>query len=567
MEYENLSRKLCVPNKVEPLYGGVELTGGRMKSAFDNNISFLKRFDLDRMLYWFRVQAGKDAPSAPYGFDGGHFENNLHGQTAGQFLMGVGTLLMWHEDTLLRERMNALVDGIWECRRDDGFLIPVTEEEFKTKEYPNYVRAWLTFGLLAAGYAGNSKAFTLARDMGDWFNTCDVLPYVKDLNLGFQGILANTALYLSPVGNEDDLAVAQRYYREDWWLEQVKEKDQDAIYRKPGEHPHGTLLTTLEGYLDIYRATGEEFLLDCVKSALVMYEDKWQHVGGGIVMCEFDDFFPGCNFLSRNHNYNELCCSTFWLLLNQRMHLLEPDDEHYVGEMEKTIYNILIASQVEDRGIHYLAYLESCKDQRYTDIATCCAGTGTRMFAALPQFLYTYSGRDIYIDLYASSRAVIGDTVISCKTDMPYSGNVKITVEKASAPLCLHFRVPSWCEHSVEIGGKNSRPGSYLVLEEVGTGDTFEFVLPFGMRSTLYTGAEQVEGRDRYAFEHGPLLLAAMGRDRITVSLDPEKPEEWIIPLTDGRFRLKGSRSQEFMAYMDITDQPLTVYPFVVRPE
>ena len=42
------------------------------------------------MLYWFRVHAGKPAPGAPYAAGDGHFENNLHGQTAGEFLMGAG---------------------------------------------------------------------------------------------------------------------------------------------------------------------------------------------------------------------------------------------------------------------------------------------------------------------------------------------------------------------------------------------------------------------------------------------------------------------------------------------
>ena len=46
--------------------GGVRLTGGRWKRVFDNNVRFLRDFDTDRMLYWYRVHKGKDAPGAPY---------------------------------------------------------------------------------------------------------------------------------------------------------------------------------------------------------------------------------------------------------------------------------------------------------------------------------------------------------------------------------------------------------------------------------------------------------------------------------------------------------------------
>ena len=139
-----------------------------------------------------------------------------------------------------------------------AFCCPSIGKPFKTKEYPNYTRAWLTFGLLDAGYAGEQEGFRLARGMGDHFNQSDVLPYVKDMNLGFQGILANTRLYDAPVGKMKDIEVAVRYYQEDWWLEQLIAEDQRAIYDHPGNHPHSTLLTTLEGYCDLYRVTGRE---------------------------------------------------------------------------------------------------------------------------------------------------------------------------------------------------------------------------------------------------------------------------------------------------------------------
>lgn len=74
-----------VPYLLQAPVKGVKLLDGRFLSAFNNNIAFLKRFDIDRMLYWFRVNAGVPAPGAPYAAGDGHFENNLHGQTVGEF--------------------------------------------------------------------------------------------------------------------------------------------------------------------------------------------------------------------------------------------------------------------------------------------------------------------------------------------------------------------------------------------------------------------------------------------------------------------------------------------------
>ena len=293
--------KYAVPYALSVAEGKVTLTGGRLGRAFENNVNFLKGFDLDRMLYWYRVHAKKPAPGVPYASDAGHFENNLKGQTAGEFLMGAGTTLLWKEDARLREMVRALLAEMEACRDEDGFIIPIDRKDFDTKEYPNYTRAWITFGLLDAGYAGEASGFRLARDMADYFNHSQVLPYVKDLNLGFQGILANTRMYDAPNGKWEDMQVAKDHYQETWWLQQVIAKDQRAIYDHPGNHPHSTLLTTLESYCDLYRATGEAIYLDAVKSALEMYEQKWQHVGGGINMCEFDTYWPGCNRLSPNH--------------------------------------------------------------------------------------------------------------------------------------------------------------------------------------------------------------------------------------------------------------------------
>ena len=551
--------KYAVEYRINKPMGGVQLTGGALKDAFENNVNFLKKFDMDRMLYWYRVHKGKPAPGVPYAGDAGHFENNLKGQTAGEFMMGAGTALLWQEDETLRAMVQGLIAEMDECRDEDGFIIPIPREQFDTKEYPNYTRAWITFGLLDAGYAGESRAFELARDMADYFNHSNVLPYVKDLNLGFQGILANTRMYDAPNGKWEDMQVAIDHYQETWWLKQVIAGDHRAIYDHPGNHPHSTLLTTLEGYLDLYRATGEAIYIDAVKSALHMYEDKWQHVGGGINMCEFDTYWPGCNWLSPKHSYNELCSTNFWILLNQRMHLLFPDEAHYVDEMENSIYNVLLAAQVGDVGYHYLNFLERTKDYRYMDRATCCASLGTRLAGLLPQFVYSYAENDVYVDLFAQSRAELPNGVtLRTETNMPEDGHVKIVIEKAEHPVKLHVRIPRW---SVKDG-----KSYYEIHSDVKAGDVFEYDFAFSLKTTKYSGGEELVGKERWAVEYGPLLYAAMGAPNpVSVAFDPEKPEKWFTK-NGKKLILKGDTRHEYWAYKNIHDEPVSVYPVVEKP-
>ncbi len=290
-----------------------------------------------------------------------------------------------------------------------------------------------------------------------------------------------------------------------------------------------------------------------------MYEDKWQHVGGGINMCEFDTYWPGCNWLSPKHSYNELCSTNFWILLNQRMHLLFPDEAHYVDEMENSIYNVLLAAQVGDVGYHYLNFLERTKDYRYLDRATCCASLGTRLAGLLPQFVYSYAENDVYVDLFAQSRAELPNGVtLRTETNMPEDGHVKIVIEKAEHPVKLHVRIPRW---SVKDG-----KSYYEIHSDVKAGDVFEYDFAFSLKTTKYSGGEELVGKERWAVEYGPLLYAAMGAPNpVSVAFDPEKPEKWFTK-NGKKLILKGDTRHEYWAYKNIHDEPFSVYPVVEKP-
>ncbi|MCL2880420.1 MAG: glycoside hydrolase family 127 protein, partial [Treponema sp.] len=376
----NNNSKNKIPDRIFSPLGGITLNDGLFSRVFNYNRKFLQKIDLDAALYWFRKRAGKNAPGQPYR---GHFEDNIKGQTAGLILMGAGNALRWVHDLDLEKLVNTIIDEIDDCSEDDGYLMAVPKEQFGTLEYPHYVRIWLTYGLYAAALGGNLKAMDMLRKWQDWFNSCDDLPIIKYLSLSFQGVVASPFVYNTPVGKKEDIDTTIKYYEEDWRLGQfiMREKDSIGTRRQPGiePHPHGTELEALEGYLDLYRATGKHYYLRAVLNAYEMYKHDWQHVGGGIVMCEFLDAYPGCNWLSPPKPYNELCCTSFWILLNQRLHRLFPDKEEYVMEIEKSLYNVAIANQEEDKGIRYFAWIDKHKSD--SGLVHCCCGVGTRLYS------------------------------------------------------------------------------------------------------------------------------------------------------------------------------------------
>ena len=583
--YYDYNNKLKVKDKIFTPQNGVSLKEGIFKKAFDNNRTFLKTLNIDSMLYWFRVKNGRPAPGEPYR---GHFEDNIKGQTAGMYMMGAGNTLKWQEDAELRNTIDEIVNCIEECSEPDGYLMAVPKKDFGRREYPHYVRIWLNYGLTAAAFGGNNKAFKILRKWQDWFNKCDELPIIKYLELSFQGIVASTSVYMTPAGTQDDIDVSVKYYEEDWRLAQFILKERDAIHirKQPGRepHPHGTELESFEGYLDLYRATGKHYYLNAVMGAYELYKQDWQHHGGGIVMCENIDTYPGCYRLTPGKGYNELCCTSFWIGLNQRLHRLFPEEEKYVNEIEESLYNICIASQDGSTGIRYFSWLDGhkCESKK----VTCCCGVGTKIYGSLPEYLYSVSEEDIYLDIYSASKLEWnhnGNIVcVETETNMPYNGAIRLKVSSSSPDrFKLHFRIPSWTDGIVDVrlnGIKvlEGKPGSYCKVDRIWSGkdnnsssDIVEFTLPMTFRWRKYTGMNEIEGFDRYSFMYGPMLYTVKGNIEVNeqgTSFEIDKPydriNEWIVPSTKPiTFLIDGKPGYEWVPYFEIKDENFTCFP------
>ena len=573
--------KHIVRDALETPQRRVRLRDDVLKPAFDRNVEYLRSLPMDSVLYWFRERVGRATPGEPYR---GHFEDNIKGQTAGLLMMGAANALRWAPDAELASALDEVVTCIDECRDADGYLMAIPREEFGTKEYPNYVRVWLTLGLIAAGVVGNERALPLLRDWQDWFNRCDELPIVRYLVLAFQGIPASTSVYFSPIGVREDLDVAVRTYQEDWRLAQFILRERDAIHvrRQPGAepHPHGSEISAFEGYLDFYRATGNPIYLNAVRGAWEMYRQDWQHVGGGIVMIEGEEMSPGCRWLSPERVYNELCVSAYWIYLNQRLHRLFPDDEQYVAEIEKSIYNVAIANQIGAEGIRYHAYLDEHKDTRWNSCnVTCCAGQATRVYASLPEFIYSLAPNGVTVDMYVASDLEWEcdgvPVAVSMNTDMPFDGKVSIGIQPArDVAFALRLRIPGWASEAVDVALNDERiasagPGTYYAIDRTwSTDDTVSMELPIAPRTTRYEGADGFDGCERYAVECGPVLMgftgvpAAADAKRIHLPHDPQRPGDWLRPSGDRlRFDVSGGGGWKAMPYFDIGDEPFTCFP------
>jgi hypothetical protein len=576
-----------VEYKVQTPLTGVRLGEGLFRKTMENNISYLMNsFTVDQMVRNFRVKAGFPVEPLEERFRNMWFQI-LPGSEAGRFLTGAGNTLRWMENSDLRKRMDEIVDVIEQCKEPDGYLMAFPKHTLFDYENGAYTRSWVSQGLIEAGYAGNMKAFQLLRGFYDWFNACEYLPeMLRRVRQGTQGIIPLTRTYFTPVGKPRDIQVVQQYFQENYWMEALAKRDPGAIWRYPYDRPHNYLVTGIEPYLDLYRATGAQKYLDAALGAWDLFHDNWEHIGGSLAINEGTFLYEPKSYYLR-HETGELCGNSFWIKLNQRFHLLYPEEEKYISEIEKSIYNVAIANQYGPEGIRYFAKLT---DRKYGDhvpnthhcMNTCCEGQGTRVYGSLPEYIYSLDKDGIYVNLYAASEinCSLEEQPVSLQmsTQFPYDPEVEIRVGSARPiQYRIRVRIPSWASRpvSVLVNGSQAgtgKPGSFLEIDRSWKdGDIISFTLPMDFRVTQYTGLEKGFEDNHYALEYGPILMAMVGvkakKFDIGVKARPDNIASLLRPVEGKplRFTISGSTEFEYWPYFEVQEEPFSCFPEFFR--
>jgi DUF1680 family protein len=558
---------------------GVTLQGGVFQTAMEDNISYLlNSYSVDDLLRQFRERVGTAKPPEKPTGDLKFWEEDLAGSNAGRFLMAAGNTLRWIDHPELRRRLDAVVDGIAQRRQPNGYIMAYPEGTIFYSERGAYTRAWLVHGLIEAGYAGNPKAFELLRGYSDWFNQCSYLPQLLRFAVqGGQGMIANTRMYFTPVGKPADIQVIQRYFQENYWMEQLAAREDRAIWQYPYDRPHCYLLTNVEAYMDLYRATGDTRYLNAVEGAWELYHDKWENPGGSISIIEFVVSPPKSYRLDAE--LEELCGNSFWAFLSQRFHLLDPENEKYVTEIEKSIYNVGLANQAGSQGFRYHALLAHRKEKP-TRMNTCCEGQGTRLIGSLPEHIYSLASDGLYVNLFEPSSIHWTEGGASLRVKMvtrfPFDSEVRLQFSAARPTQAkIRIRVPSWTtqEMAVYVNGKpaaTGKPASYVVLDAAwADGDVATFTLPAALGVEQYTGVDQIPDHARFAVSFGPILLAAVGAPEIRLRLENVKHPEDLLkhikpkPGQPLHFLVENNPGVEFMPYWQVDNEPFNCFPAV----
>ena len=464
-----------------------------------------------------------------------------------------------------------------------------------------------------------------------------------------QGIIHSTRLALSPVGTHADVDLVRNLYGEPWWLDSLAAKDYNTIghklffshnYQLTGIEAYCDMyiLTGDQRYYDAVMGAWEMHR-DPVRGWILLggslainegdiYEPGSFHLEAGTngAAVGGDDIMPreaararrgamldvdGAGAHGRAHRHahghshghdnslapgdgsgwsgkfptGEFCGAVFWLKLNQRLHRLFPDNETFVLEIEREVFNEGLAHLAPDgSGIRYFSYLNGQK-QEPGAISTCCEGQGTRLYGSLQEYLYaTTPAGAIYIDVYAPSTfsTTIAGAVaanITTFTSFPYGDAVDIDVTLAAAgSFDLALRMPAWLAAPsvpVTVGGSlwptNGAPGTYLHITRAWNAGTtrVSFALPQAVVAHIYTGVTQLPPYTRYGFTYGPTLLAARGGfnsslKSIFIDRDGSQPEAWMVPAADGlplHFDVDGTPGVTFVPAWEVQQELFSAFP------
>ena len=517
----------------------------------------------------------------------GSWVENLPCSSEGRLLGAAAHSLRWQERQDLRAIVDDIVETVKQRQDEDGYCLPYdrsymyADSHKSWDERRNYDRVNLTRGMVTAARVGNPDALPVMRRFYDWFNASDAYPLLltgpsdgtgRNCNNGHAGGLL---MYCSPVGKPEDLISVERYFVQDFFIEQMRIVEPLALDYYPLHTPHSYVLLAFEAWLGHYRTTGAQKYLEAALGAWEVVHRYYRHIGGTMAICEEPPgAYPPQSYRLDRHT-GETCGNVFWTNINHCLLQLFPEQERYASEIEQSIYNVIMAAQDSHGSIRYHNHLHGKKESAQR-CNTCCEVMGAPFMARLPQYLYTIGNDGLWINLFAASQITWTcqgkPLTLSTKTQFPYDNAVEFSIATQSeTTMSLRVRVPSWINGpvTVEVNGRptaTGTPGSYVCL--AGTwqdGDTVALVLPMGFRLTRYIGLNQLPGRERYALSYGPLLMALVGATDLNLTV--EKLPEALSPIENCplHFAVRGYGDCHFQPYWTLGEQEMTCFPTLGR--
>lgn len=543
----------------------VRLLGGPLGEAQELNRRYLLKLEPDRMLSWFRREAGLEPQAPPYrGWESE--EPLLPGHILGFYMSGAGMTVQATGDLELHRRLDYLVDQLEQVQEahQSGYLLAVPNGRQAFKEIadgkieinglpwtgyqinghfaPVYTLNKLMLGLSEVYKATNNpKAKTVLVKLADWFGE-EVLNKLSAAQI--QTLLE--CEHGSPSESFSDVyqLTGDRKYLQ-WARALCHERMLEPLARDDGafltNYHANAQIPKFTGFENVYWFDGES---NFDAAALNFWNEvvnrrSWV-IGGNSANEHFFDATKVDDALHAQAG-PESCNSVNMLRLTEALYRVHAS-ARLVDFYERTLWNHVLAAHDPQRGM--CAYYTSMRPGAYRvysdefDSMWCCTGTGLEVPGKYGRLIYTHAPDNfsLSVQLFAPSQLKWKAKGVTLRqtTDFPREAATTLKLTCAHpVSFALRVRHPAWVPDGklkLFVNGKevtsDSSRGTYAQIARTWhSGDEVRVELP------MHVYGEALPGDERYmALLYGPVVLSgALGR-----SGNLHQEDFWQISTTTG---------------------------------
>jgi hypothetical protein len=333
-------------------------------------------------------------------------------------------------------------------------------------------------------------------------------------------------------------------------------QDHRPVTEQPRAVGHAVRATYLYAAMtDIAGMLGNRAYDDAVNRLWQDVVDKRLYITGGMGARGTVEAFGDDYELPNRTAYTETCASVGGLLWHHRM-FLKSGDAKYLDAFEQTLYNgYLSGVSVKGDTFFYQNPLESigrAERSAYFDVA-CCPANLARLMARLPELVYAQREDELFVNLYAETKATVklttGQVQIDQTTRYPWDGKVSLALQMATPmEFTLRLRAPGWLEDApiasglyrftkrtddepvtVLVAGRRAEAqidrGWITLRRQWMSGDRVELTIPMPVRRVLSHDAVK-DNIGKAALQRGPIVYSLEGVDNGGRVVDA------VVPLT-----------------------------------